>query len=213
MVILTCGWCCRIVNCVTAVWPARWIPWPDDEDAWAVQPQPHPLALCGILALSGVGGYDGWLFGDAVGGRDLVMDVALWKVCWLCWQHENGLCCCQFGWCHPSQQVFAVFSLRSLEELRMFTAQFSLFAWLLHVPPSLSILFYKTHCLVGAMPPMNGIIVAGIVIVTRIIFLTKTSVELTSGQSISRRCAAFVAHNAWVTADAIQESCNARFIF
>jgi len=107
MVILTCGWCCRIVNCVTAVWPARWIPWPDDEDAWAVQPQPHPLALCGILALSGVGGYDGWLFGDAVGGRDLVMDVALWKVCWLCWQHENGLCCCQFGWCHPSQQVFA----------------------------------------------------------------------------------------------------------
>ncbi len=87
-------------------------------------------------------------------------------------------------------------SLRSLEELRMFTAQFSPFAWLLHVPPSLSILFYKTHCLVGAMPPMNGIIVAGIVIVTRIIFLTKTSVELTSGQSISRRCAAFVAHNA-----------------
>jgi len=39
---------------------------------------------------------------------------------------------------------------------------------LLHVPPSLHILFYKTQCLVGAMPPVNGIIVAGIVIVTRI---------------------------------------------
>jgi len=122
-----------------------------------------------LLALLGVGGYDSWLLGGAVGGRYGVMDVAPWRVCWLCWQHGNGLCCwCQFGWCHPSQQVFAVFLLWSPEALRMFTAQFFPFAWLLHVPPSLCILFYKTQCLVGAMPPVNGIIVAGIVIVTRI---------------------------------------------
>ncbi len=83
-----------------------------------------------LLALLGVGGSDSWLLGDAVGGRYGVMDIAPWKVCWLCWQHGNGLCCwCQFGWCHPSQQVFAVFSLWSLEALQMFTAQFFQFAW------------------------------------------------------------------------------------
>jgi len=74
-------------------------------------------------------------------------------------------------------------------------------------------IFLQTPWLGQCHATCHGVIVASIVMVTCIKNLTKMAVKLTSRQSISRRCAAFVAHNAWGTTDVIQQSCNARFIF
>jgi len=77
MVILTCGWRCCIVSCVPAAWLAYCRCWLHDEGAWAVQPRPHPLALCGILALLGV-------------GDTMAAISVMWSVASLKWQYILG---------------------------------------------------------------------------------------------------------------------------